>query len=80
MQFTKADSLSFAPKGMKKGTMRKRTWMNDLKVGEAKTYRSESPTILRRLRNQVYRFNKLNGKRLSVRSLSNGGFAVIREA
>jgi len=78
MQFTQVDKLSFTPRGIKKGTLRKRTWMNRLKVGEAKVYKSTSPIILNRLRNQVSRFNKLNGKKLSVRSLAEGGFAVIR--
>jgi hypothetical protein len=80
MQFADANSLSFVSRGTKKGSQRKRTWMNIMDIGDAKLYSTLSETILGRVRNQVSKFNKLNGKTLSVRKLTGGGFAVIRRA
>jgi hypothetical protein len=54
--------------------------MNSMDIGDAKLYSTLSETILGRVRNQVSKFNKLNGKTLSVRKLIDGGFAVIRRA
>jgi len=78
MKFTQVNELSFISKGTKKGTIKKCTWMNNLGIGDAKVYKSTSPVILRRVRARVYSYNKVTGKKLSVRRLTDGGFAVIR--
>jgi len=80
MQFIDANSLSFVSRGIKQGSQIKRTWMSSMQVGDAKTYITTSTRILKNVRAQVSRFNKLNGKTLSVRGLTDGGFAVIRKA
>ena len=67
MQFADANSLTFVSRGIKKGSQRKRTWMNSMDIGDAKLYSTLSETILGRVRNQVSKFNKLNGKTLSVK-------------
>ncbi len=80
MQFTDANTLIFVQKGQKTGSLRKRSWMASMNIGDAKTYKTSSKNILRNVRAQVSRFNKQNGKTLSVRTLQSGGFAVIRKA
>ena len=80
MAYTTFASLSYLPRGGAKRSLRsKYSWMDNLRLREKKVYKSTSPVVMKRIRQQGYKFNRLNlNKKLSCRQLQAGGFAVIR--
>ena len=71
---TDASKLEFA----KKGRTNKYDWLDDLKIGQAKVFESNTKKREMNLRRAVYIFNNKGGSRLSVRKLTSGNIAVIR--
>ena len=70
---TDASKLVFAKKGRPKYG-----WLNDLEIGQAKVFESNTKKREMNLRRAVYIFNGKKGGRLSVRKLANGNIAVVR--
>ena len=71
---TDASKLEFA----KKGRTNKYDWLDDLKIGQAKVFESNTKKREMSLRRAVYVLNNKGGSRLSVRKLSSGSIAVVR--
>ena len=69
-----ASELKFA----KRGRSGKYDWLDDLRIGQAKVFESNTKKREMNLRRAVYVLNKTERSRLSVRKLANGSIAVIR--
>jgi len=69
-----ASKLEFA----KRGRTNKYDWLDDLKIGQAKVFESNTKRRETNLRRAVYMFNSKSGNMLSVRKLASGSIAVIR--
>ncbi len=69
-----ASELKFA----KRGRSGKYDWLDDLRIGQAKVFESNTKKREMNLRRAVYIFNNKGGSRLSVRKLTSGNIAVIR--
>ena len=71
--------LTFANKRGRKA-ISKYDWLDYIPEGEARVFFDGDRKLLTNIKAQVYKRNSLNGvngKKLSVRQLKNGGFAVI---